>query len=586
MADHNGRGGFGAADRDLLVTIYYLDNNRGNDNNSGLSPALAWKNLAKITNFASAQPGDAFLLADDSDWPLTPNNRVAPPTSWLGNKRNPVTIGSYSPSSQSIGQRPIVRLNYLIQPSDWLYDAALNGWTYLYPTAHINRAVLLRINDSWLASTYDMTVGAPVESVDGRFNIMSAAQTLAAYGVSSANQGIILYAPAGIDPTTYYGKVMISAQAAGAFTLSSGRKCITIQDISFRETGCGVLLYSQDTLQADFIARRLHGHTTNGLVVINAFSPGVLRAAVRDCTVENAGAIGIHVVNSGGAGLSYAEVSNNRVKGGGYSWIQGGIYVQCRTTTRDGICVVSGNEISGWNWGSQGKGADGSGIYVETGADGCLITGNVIHDCYTGIQDNSGRRNTFTGNLVYNVRQGVRISDQSENQLMEHRSFNNTFLVGDLNQSIGPYGSTQGQDYPGFWMYRPASPVGKIINVTAKNNIIANVGGGRGRAAFGLAEVTATATYDLDGNWLYGFERDTENTVSFAQTVLANINNLDPRPFLTESYRLRSPYLIGGIPMLNPLAGMGAYVPGVRLMDGRRPEPGRVPVGACAEGGY
>jgi 3-(3-hydroxy-phenyl)propionate hydroxylase len=36
----------------------------------------------------------------------------------------------------------------------------------------------------------------------------------------------------------------------------------------------------------------------------------------------------------------------------------------------------------------------------------------------------------------------------------------------------------------------------------------------------------------------------------------------------------------------NPLGGMGTYVQGVRLMGGRRLDPGRVPIGAFGEGRY
>jgi len=555
------------------MATYYLDNNRGSDSNSGTSPSAPWKNLSKIAAVTAAAAGDAFLLADDSEWTLTPSTRVVPPTTWTGAQHNPVVIGKYSPSSQSSGQRPLIICNVVTVAGDWTYNAGLNGWTYLYPTAHINRAVLLRLGDSWLANTYDMTAGAAVESVNGRFNIGADSQT------------VILYAPAGTNPVDYYGKVVVSAQASGAITLSSGRKWITVQDIAFTETGCGVLLYSQDALEAGFIVERCLMQTGGSLVVANAASPGNLRAWIRNNEVYDFGAVGIHANSIGGAGISYVEINGNRVANGVHSWAQAGIYVQVRNAARDGICKVLYNDISGCRWGSQGKSLDGSGIYLETGADGVLVAGNVIHDQYCAIQDNSGRRNILTGNLVYNCRLGVRVSDQSGNNQSDHRSYNNTFIVGDERQAPTEFGSAQGQEYPGYWMYKTAS----TLNVTAKNNLFLKAGTSRGRAVFGLPDVYATSTYDLSGNWVSGFEADSlkasDNTVPSPAPTISHAGTSDPSPYLNTDCSLKTTISIGGIPMPNPLRNMGTYVQGVTLRNGRT-QPGMTPIGAYQVGRY
>lgn len=555
------------------MTIYYLDNNRGNDSNAGTSPSAPWKNLSKITAFASAQPGDAFLLADDSMWRLTPSERVVPPTSWVGQQHNPVIIGKYSPSSQSIGQRPLIIEHANTVAGDWTYDAPLNGWKYTYPSVHLNSAVLVRINDTWLASTTDEPRDNAVQSVDGR------------YRARLDNQTLLLYAPAGVNPVDYYGKVVVSAQAAGAISLSAGRNWITVQDIAFTETGCGVLCYSNNTLAAGYVIERCLMRTGGALVSVNGDTAGTVRAWVRDNEVYDFGAIGIHVNSTGGAGIAYAEVYRNRIADGVRQWAQGGIYLQCRNSARESNCFVHDNEVSGCRWGTRDKQYDGSGIYIETGSDGVRVYSNVVHDCFVAIQDNSGRRNFVTGNLVYDCRRGIRISDASSNGLSNTHLYNNTFIVGDLNQNATEFGNTtQGADYPGIWTFSAST----AINFTAKNNIIANVGGQRGRAVFGLNQTAGT--YDISNNWVYGFEADALNAVdnsayAFALTV-THAAASDPRPYLTDSYRPKIPYLVDSIPMVNPLGGAGTYVAGVRLQGGRRLDPGRVPLGAFAEGGY
>lgn len=546
------------------MPIYYIDNNRGNDSNDGLSPLTPWKNPAKITAFASAQPGDAFLLSDDAAWVLSPTQRIVPATSWRGTQHNPVIIGKYSPSSQSIGNRPLITLNATTVAGDWTYDALLNGWKYVYPTAHINNAVLLRLADSWLASAIDNPADGPVETVDGR------------YLARTDNQTLVLYAPAGVNPVDYYGKVVVGAQAAGAITLSSGRYWITVQDIAFTETGCGVLCYSQDANPAGFVVERCRMDAGGALATIGGASPGNVRAWVRDNEVYDFAAIGIHCNSSGGAGIAYAEIYRNRIDSGVRQWAQGGIYLQCRNTARASNCFVHDNELSRCSWGTKDKVYDGCAIYLETGSDGIHVYRNTVHDCFVALQDNSGRRNYVYGNLIYDCRRGIRVTDQSDNRLSELFLDNNTFMVGDLQQNATQFGDTiQGADYPAVWSLSGDD----AIKINARNNIFANVGGQRGRAVFGLAQIATT--YDIRNNWVFGFETDVlngaNNLALASPPTVSNAGTIDPRPYMDAGYALKSYGYTAVSP--NPLATVGAYLPNIRLMNGRM-RPGWCPVGA------
>lgn len=338
-------------------------------------------------------------------------------------------------------------------------------------------------------------------SIDGRYN------------KTSTNNKLLLYAPAGTNPTTYYGRIIYSPEATGAIVLSSGRKSVVVEDIHFEETGAGVAMYSNNATEANYVVRRVSGRVVSGLVGMAADTSGALEAVVEEVDVYDYGALAIHPYAIGGAGFKSCEIRRNRIHTGGYLNSQAAIYLQIRNSAREGICKVWGNEISGYQWGTRDKGYDGCGIYAETGSDGIFIFGNVVHDQYCAFQDNSGRRNFWYGNVAYNVRLGFRLSDQMLNNQSDCRFINNTLLVGDLNQAPSKWGSSQGVEYPGVWMYKSAS----TLNLTAINNVIANVGGQRGRAAFGLPDNYASSAYTLTNNWIYGFESDslkaTDNSV-------------------------------------------------------------------------
>ena len=543
---------------------YFLDFNRGDDNNDGLSKEKAWRNVSKIAQVVNAAGGDAFHVEAESIYQLTPLQRIVPPATWKGTQGSAVVIDGYSYSSQNTRQRPLFIMHAETVPADWTYDPALNGWRYLYPTAHINNAVLIRLADSWLASATDNNSDTAVESVDGRYKARMDSQT------------VVLYAPSNINPVNYYGKVVVGAQAAGAISVSSGRGAVTVRGLEFFETGCGVSQFSNNSLECILVVEDCKMRRGCLVTIVGAVG-GNLQCWARGNEVEDFGAIGMHANSTGGAGISYVEFSNNRIHDGVHQWAQAGIYLQARNAGRDTVCVVRGNEVSGCRWGTRDKLYDGCGIYIETGSDGCLVTGNVVHDCFVALQDNSGRRNYVTGNVIYNCRRGIRVTDESNNQNGELFLDNNTFIVGDLDQRSTEFGnSTQGADYPAVWSLSGDD----AIKINARNNIFCNSGGQRGRAVFGLAQIATT--YDLRNNWVFGFETDVlngaNNNVLASPPTVTHAGTTDPRPFLNADYSLKD-MSIGFEGFRNPLANAGTPVEKARCFNGA-PQVGSFPVGA------
>lgn len=198
---------------------FFIDANRGSDSNSGLSMAAPWASLSKITAQTDAGPSDYFLLEAESRWKLDydvgNDQRVVASTLWTGTRRNPVTIGRYTYSSQEVSLKPTIIFHHEIAADEWVYDANLNGWLWTAPTGHVNYFGLLRLGDTWVANSIDQSAAVEgtstgaVASIDGRYN------------KTSTNNKLLLYAPAGSNPTTYYGKVIYSPEATGAIVLLS-----------------------------------------------------------------------------------------------------------------------------------------------------------------------------------------------------------------------------------------------------------------------------------------------------------------------------------------------------------------------------
>lgn len=546
------------------MTTYYIDAKRGSDLNAGTSKSAAWQNPSMIPTITAPGPGDQFLLASDSRWVPSHTSRVVMPVGCTGIEANPVIIDKYDPDGVAPGGKPTIVWNRETVASDWTETASPGCWVYANAGSYqFTNSCLMRLADSWMAScvdTCDTAAEIAASGVPGRY--------------FATGTTLWLYSPAGVNPVTYYGKVVVSPAASGYFTFSSGRKWITIRNIHFEDTSCGVLFYSGSSAEVGFRAQGISGRRVSNLIGANADATGVLRAWIHDCDIRDFGSLAI-VSAVNGDGIRQLEIYNNRIDEGVRCWAQAGIYLTCRSAGF--AALVYNNHLSRCAWGTRDKNVDGCAIYCETKSDNSIVFGNVVHDCYTAFQDNSGRKAVFTGNLVYNCRLAMRVTDQALVGSSDHQSYNNTFLIGDMNQQPSQWGGTQGEQYPGYWCFSNSG----TLKLTVKNNIIANVGTGRARAAFGLPQ--SHATNALDGNWLYGFENDTENTVSFAQTVLTKLGTTDPRPYLDAVGRLKRPYLVGEITMLNPLGGAGAYVQGVRLQDGKRLDPTRVPVGACAE---
>jgi len=109
----------------LYATNYYVDATGGNDNNSGTTPATAWKTISKVMSMsASFQPGDSILFKKGEIWN---GERIKSNNHPSGTVNNPITYASYGS-----GIKPIINIHTEQHPI-WT-DEGSNIWTAIIGT--------------------------------------------------------------------------------------------------------------------------------------------------------------------------------------------------------------------------------------------------------------------------------------------------------------------------------------------------------------------------------------------------------------------------------------------------------------------
>jgi len=477
------------------MTTRYIDWNRGNDSNDGSSPTLAWKNLTKIDD-AAAAAGDQFLLADDSIWEYDLSSRVVPPTTWAGTKTNPVVIGKYSVNGSNT-QKPTIKWNRKLLTTDWTYSAPNNAWVYTAP-GNVGGLCLVRLNKTWVASRTDD--GVPLASVHGRYH--------------NSGTSFYLYAPSTVDPTTYYGEVLLSTEQ-GFFSISTDRKWVTIQDIHFVETSAGISAYSGSATTTGLVVQRVSGDICSQL--IRGFNEsGQLELYITNCTISNFGACAISV-GSNTVPYKNCYIEDNKIHNGMYCYSQGAIYIT-------GYNVhVRDNQLSDVYYGTLDKTTDGAAIYTETGSTNVLVYRNTVTNCHLAFQDNSGRKTTWFSNVVLNCKSIMRVSDQNSNNAMEHTFNNNTCISGANLQAASGAGVVE----DGWRCYKPT---GTITSITVKNNILIKKGSSSTKAGILTPEVSPS-TSDYTYNCVVNFSNIAQREFT-PFTVETSTNSTTVNPFM------------------------------------------------------
>jgi len=501
------------------MTTYYYDNNRGNDSNDGLSPETAWKELTKIATVASTG-GDSHLLANDSFWQYDIATKVVLPVSWTGTKENPVIIGKYIVAGTTSSTKPKITWNKEIQANEWTYSAPDNAWVFV-AAQNPGNLVYLRLADSWVASRVDGTQ-LPLASTHGRY--------------SNNGTSLYLWAPSNIDPTTYYGKVVVGPTDTSFFSISTGRGWVKVQDLHFEDSGTAFLVYNNSSTQNGLVVENCSAKLTS--VFIRGMGDSATSGAnlvIRNCSVTDWGSAIIGIYTPSGTTMESFEVSNNSFHFGMNCYSQGAIYVQADVRNKG---LIFGNTISNVNYGTPGKEADGSAIYTEIRSNNVDVYSNFVFDCHVALQDNSGAKSRWFGNLILNCKTAMKCTDESTNNAMHHEFYNNTCIVGaDIPQKFGA-----GDPGTGHRTYKPS---GTITKLNVQNNIFINLGA-EASAAILTPQVTASS-FNYSNNIVYNYTNVAMRQYSLVVESSPNSLITDPKLNSDFTLQLDSPAKNAGI---------------------------------------
>ncbi len=503
----------------------YIDFNRGSDSNNGSTPALAYKNLTKLLTALPAA-GACIALANDSTFDLTTrlSFSVAGSTAINGTSESArITFTNYDPGGYPT-QRPRIRFRYLPTDVQWTWDAGNQQWYYTNPNArNFNRDSLIRIPSLTASNGWGeyLANGAAITAItrDGQ-----------AVGVDATDR-LYLYAPAGTDPTTYYGganSVILGEDEGAAISFSRCGKFVTIDNIVFEECGLGVSFgnFSGTESLSGFVVQRCSfiNCGTGVAALSDTTSAYTMSWEVMENEFRSIGASSIRswckALNCRVAGNYFDDINNSMSAGGG-------LYVQESSggTTGHGNNFAYQNYIGRAKHNRGNAPYDGCGLYIEVGGKGWELAWNFFSSSHQGIYVNSGTPVVVHHNVFDDVDIPYSVSDANS-----IAGTNSTFVYNTLVNV-------------GLTKYRTS---GALDNVTAAINVNDNIGSGKTidhrnniihMIAAGRAQNIRTgSTYNAESNHLAGAVTDAlyvgfngaGSTSTPAGTTVGEANPVDP----------------------------------------------------------
>lgn len=498
------------------MAVYYIDYNRGNDANAGTSPKSgAWKNLSKLAGtFAD---NDQVIIDSESRFDQT--DRVVIGT--IGAR-----FGIYDARSNG-GQRATISYKFTVPAGSWVYDAPNNGW--YYDLGYLPGVMSwIRLGGTSLAQK--QVNALPLVSSDRTWK-------------ESGNR-VYLYAPASTNPTVYYGSVEIGPGNRGVLTFSNDGSDVVVDGLRFEDSGTALLIYSQ-TASRHYTVRNCQGRNISPLVFIVTDTAGTMHTLVEDNVCELGISAFIHNFTTAGIGQGLSVIRRNRLSRANLGFPQGAIYLQSR-----GGSHVYGNEISDCAYGNQFQGSDGCGIYAEVQSDNSVVYGNTIRNCHMAMQDNSGRRAVFSGNLIVDCYVAMKLSDFSAIGSVNHGFFNNTIIrAGTPNPTLGAAAAV------GVGWRGSTDPAGSFA--VANNVFTAHPDAS---STYAIHTPTTYTTGLVANNLAYGFT-GVAQLFGGGTAAPTPTGSLTTDPMLDLSFRPREG---------SPCIGAGTSVSGARHMDGKR----------------
>ncbi len=174
------------------AATYYVDATGGSDGNDGITPATAWKTMAKV-NGSSFAAGDQILFKRGEVW----NESLAPPSS--GTSGNPIRFDAYGS-----GEAPTISGYVNLPSTTWTLDSG-NIWKATITSTSFN---------------YILFGG----SIWGLKHTSSKTQCVAPYDFFFFSNVLYIYSVG--NPATYYGSVAAMLMTNGQMIYINGKSWI------------------------------------------------------------------------------------------------------------------------------------------------------------------------------------------------------------------------------------------------------------------------------------------------------------------------------------------------------------------------
>ena len=409
-----------------FATEYYVDAGGGNDGNSGLSAAAAWRTISKV-NASSFAAGDRVLLKRGQVW----REQLVIPSSGVSGQ--PLVFGAYG-----TGDRPLLKGSDLVR--NWTGAGSANVW----------RAPLSTLPNQVFFDQVRGTLESAVQNLDRPMEWCWSSGTLYIYAASDPDG---LYHNPGIEAS-----VRPSTRAYGLIHIKD-REYVTVEGIGASQS------YSF------------------GIYI----KPVGRYITVNDCEVSHSLDGGIVVPQSGGTAASQVTLLNCIVHHNNSGFKEGdpGVATYHEGVTMEGIdgftirgCRVYQNYMEGLNVKRGGRNgviencvlyANGLINIYEEGASNIEIRYNRIYDCTynAGIEfgletSTYGNDNiTVHHNLFWGNSGGVSfwaaggITAQTSNIRIHNNTFcNNEFGVHWKSGATNHYSGTNSITDNIFWQSR------------------------------------------------------------------------------------------------------------------------------------
>ncbi len=173
-------------------TTYFVDNQNGDDDYSGLSPGSAWKSLEKVSR-TTFQPGDSILFKRNGVW----NGQLWPRGS--GEENVPIVIDAYGE-----GVKPLFNgggANYVVMLYNQEYwiinNLEITNYNYDYPDSY-KRGVYIKATNIGEVNSIQL-LNLDIHDINGSI----------ASGNTSKNNGGIFFEITGSTTPTYFRDVLI-----------------------------------------------------------------------------------------------------------------------------------------------------------------------------------------------------------------------------------------------------------------------------------------------------------------------------------------------------------------------------------------